>query len=191
MVGSWRTASWSFGDGTSGSGAQVSHTYAAPGAYTVKVTADDGLGNTTSSTYSITVVPAAPVSPPAPVLKLIGSKVVGQSVVLQLACAGAACAGEAKLTTREKLVTGKLVAVQSRHGKARTTYKTVTVGVSHFTLAPGRTLSVTMALNATGRGLLARFKKLPVSLTIAAGSAIPVKHFTILPPKRRAKHKKR
>ncbi len=183
--------SWSFGDGTSGSGVQVSHTYAAPGAYTVKVTADDGLGNTTSSTYSITVAPAAPVSPPAPVLKLISSRVVGQSVVLQLACTGAPCSGEAVLTTHEKLMSGKLVAVQSRHGKARTTYKMVTVGVSHFVLAPGRMLNVTMALNATGRGLLARFKKLPVSLTIAASSAIPVKHFTILPPKRRAKHKKR
>lgn len=183
--------SWSFGDGTSTSGAQVSHIYAAPGIYTVTVRAQDGLGNATSSTYSITVAPAAPVSPPGPMLKLMGSKVVGQSVVLQLACTGAPCTGVAKLITREKLSSGKLVAVQSRHGKARMTYKTVTVGVAHFTIAPGRMLSVTMALNATGRGLLARFKKLPVSLTIAPSSAIPVKHFTILPPKRRAKHKKR
>jgi hypothetical protein len=82
------------------------------------------------------------------------------------------------------------VAVQSRHGKARTTYKTVTVGVSHFTLAPGRTLTVAVALNTTGRGLLTRFRKLPVSLTIAASPRIPARHFTILPPKRSAKHRK-
>lgn len=54
-----------------------------------------------------------------------------------------------------------------------------------------QTLSVSVALSATGRGLLARFKKLPVSLTITASPAIPVKHFTIFVPKRRAKHKKR
>jgi PKD domain-containing protein len=184
--------SWSFGDGASASGAQVSHAYAAPGVYTVTVTARDGLGNTTNSTYSITVNPGAPFSPPLPVstLKLIGAKVVGQSVVLQLACTGAPCKGEAKLTTREKLISGKLVAVQSRHGKARTTYKKVTVGVSHFTLSQGRTLTVAVALNSTGRGLLARFRKLPVSLTIAASPTIPARHFTILPPKHSAKHRK-
>ncbi len=184
--------SWSFGDGTSASGAQVSHAYAASGVYTVTVTAHDGLGNATSSTYSITVTPA-PFSPPPPasVLKLIGAKVVGQRVVLSLACTGAPCKGEAKLTTREKLISGKLVAVQSRRGKARTTYKPVTVGVSHFTLTPGQTLTVPVALNATGRGLLARFRKLPVTLTVAASPAIPARHLTILPPKHKAKHRKR
>lgn len=184
--------SWSFGDGTTGSGAQISHAYAAPGVYTVTVTARDGLGNTTSSTYSITVAPGAPLSPPAPtpLLKLISAKVVAQDVVLQLACTGAACRGEAKLTTREKLISGRLVAVQSRHGKVRATYKPVTVGVSHFTLMPGQTLTVPVTLNATGRGLLVRFRKLPVSLTIAASPAIPARHFTILPPKHSAKHRK-
>ena len=182
--------SWSFGDGASAGGAQVSHTYAVPGVYTVTVTAHDGLGNATSSTYSITVTPAPFSPPPAPVLKLIGSKVVGQRVVLSLACTGAPCTGEAKLATSEKLISGKLVAVQSRHRKLRTTYKKVTVGVSHFTLAPGQTLTVAVALNATGRGLLARFRKLPVSLTIAARPAIPARHLTILSPKRSTKHRK-
>ncbi len=185
--------SWSFGDGTGASGAQVSHAYAAPGVYTVTVTARDGLGNTTSGTYSITVNPGAPFAPsqpPVSALKLIGAKVVGQSVVLSLACTGALCKGEAKLTTREKLISGKLVAVQSRHGKARTTYKTVTVGVSHFTLGQGRTITIAVALNSTGRGLLARFRKLPVSLAIAASPTIPARHFTILPPKHSAKHRK-
>jgi hypothetical protein len=181
--------SWSFGDGTSAGGAQVSHIYAAPGTYTVTVTAHDGLGNATSSTYSIAVAPAAPLPPPT--LRLVGSKVVGQSVVLQLACTGAPCTGEAKLTTREKLRGGKLIAVQARHGKTRTTYKTATVGAARLALATGQTLSVPVALIATGRGLLARLKKLPVSLTITASPAIPVKHFTIFAPKRRAKHKKR
>jgi hypothetical protein len=181
--------SWAFGDGTSGSGAQVTHAYAAPGAYTVTVTARDGLGNTTSSSYPIAVA-SAPVTPHA-VLTLLSSKVVGQGVVAQLACAGAACAGKATLTTREKLSSGKPISVRaSRRAKAHTTYRTVTVGVSHFTLAAGQTLEVPVALNASGRKLLKRFTKLPVSLSVAADATIATKHFTIVAPKR-GKHKKR
>jgi hypothetical protein len=48
-------ASWSFGDGTTGTGAQVSHTYAKPGSYTITVTAADKLQNTTTSTHTITI----------------------------------------------------------------------------------------------------------------------------------------
>jgi PKD domain len=181
--------SWSFGDGAGGSGAQLSHTYSAPGAYTVTVTAHDGLGNATSSSYPITVASAS-VAPRA-VLTMLSSKVVGQRVVVQLACAGAPCTGEAKLTTRERLRSGKLVAVQSsRHTGARTTHRTVTVGASRFKLAAGQTLKVSVALNATGRKLLARFKKLPVRLAIAANPSIPAKRFTISVPRHAAKHKR-
>ena len=38
---------WDFGDGSSGSGTAVTHTYAAPGAYPVVVRAVDGVGNAT------------------------------------------------------------------------------------------------------------------------------------------------
>jgi PKD repeat protein len=57
---------WSFGDGSSATGGQVTHTYAAAGTYTVTVTAQDGLGNETSATYPITVS-AAVVPTPVPV----------------------------------------------------------------------------------------------------------------------------
>jgi hypothetical protein len=181
--------SWSFGDGSGGSGAQVSHTYSTPGAYTVTVTARDGLGNQTSSTYPIVVTSAPP--SPSSMLRLLSSKVAGQDVLAQLGCTGAACAGEALLTTREKLRSGKLVAVQSRHAKARTTYRTMVVGASHFMLAAGQTLDVSVKLNATGRKLLKRFKKLPVTLEVLAPTRIATKHLTIFPPKHRGKHKKR
>jgi hypothetical protein len=194
--------SWSFGDGSSASGAQVSHTYSAPGTYTVTVIARDGLGNQASSTYQIKIAPIPvalplpiPVAlpPPIPVLTLLSSKVSGQSVLMRLGCAGVACGGEALLTVREKLSSGKLVAVLAGHAKPREPYKTATVGVSHFTLAPGQTLSATVALNATGRKLLGRFGRLPVTLAVVAATskaAVATRSLTILPAKRPAKHAK-
>jgi chitodextrinase len=49
------STSWSFGDGGVADGAQVSHAYAAPGRYEVRVTLTDGAGNTASTTRSIEV----------------------------------------------------------------------------------------------------------------------------------------
>jgi hypothetical protein len=56
---------WNFGDGAGATGATVTHTFAAPGTYTITLNAADALGNTTTGTYAIVVAPA-PISPPAP-----------------------------------------------------------------------------------------------------------------------------
>jgi PKD repeat protein len=47
--------SWNFGDTTSGTGVQTSHTFAAPGPYTVALTVSDGQGgqNTTSQQFTV------------------------------------------------------------------------------------------------------------------------------------------
>src|SRR3989449_3525158 len=47
--------SWSFGDGTSATGASPTHTYSKVGPYTVTVTATDSNGATSSSTQQVTV----------------------------------------------------------------------------------------------------------------------------------------
>lgn len=54
--GSIVSYTWNFGDGTSGAGPTASHAYAAPGAYTVRltVTDDDGATGTTSSPIAVT-----------------------------------------------------------------------------------------------------------------------------------------
>ena len=46
---------WDFGDGSTGSGQTASHQYAAAGAYTVTLTVTDDLGNTSSSSQTISV----------------------------------------------------------------------------------------------------------------------------------------
>ena len=50
---------WSFGDGATASGADVSHTYAKQGGYTVTLTVTDAVGNATTRTAT-TAVAAVP-----------------------------------------------------------------------------------------------------------------------------------
>ena len=47
---------WSFGDGTTGSGSVVTHTYASPGNYTLSATGKDAVGTTVSASSVIVVV---------------------------------------------------------------------------------------------------------------------------------------
>ncbi|HYG73666.1 MAG TPA: Ig-like domain-containing protein [Planctomycetota bacterium] len=54
------TYSWNFGDGSIGSGASVTHTYTAPGSYTVQVSVSDGKGGSASTTFNVQI--AAPFS---------------------------------------------------------------------------------------------------------------------------------
>ncbi|NNE34211.1 MAG: PKD domain-containing protein, partial [Rhodothermales bacterium] len=61
--GSISSYSWTFGDGTSGNGRTVSHTYASGGTYNVRLTVRDNESATGTSSASITVTdPAEPVN---------------------------------------------------------------------------------------------------------------------------------
>ena len=52
------TTTWSFGDGSTSTDANPTHTYSDAGSYPVRVTASDALGNTSTSTSTVTI--AAP-----------------------------------------------------------------------------------------------------------------------------------
>jgi PKD repeat protein len=56
---------WDFGDGSTGAGVTASHTYAAAGDYTVKLTATDAAGATGQATKVVTVQAPVVVQPPA------------------------------------------------------------------------------------------------------------------------------
>jgi hypothetical protein len=52
---------WNFGDGTTGTGVTVRHTYAMPGVYTVTLTVQDGVGQTSIATTTATVGAGSPI----------------------------------------------------------------------------------------------------------------------------------
>ena len=123
---------------------------------TCTVTVTNPAGSTSATSPVVSV-------PPPPVLTVMSSKVVGQSVVIQLGCTGSACAGMATLTTREKLSSGTVIGVVVSKSVR---FKIVGVGRKAFSLVPGQKLRLTVPLNGTGRRLLKRFGRLPVTLKI-------------------------
>jgi hypothetical protein len=110
----------------------------------------------------------------------------GNGVSFKLRCTGGTCRGKAVLSAKERLRGSKIV------GLAKT--KTVTVGSKRFTIANGKTQTIKPKLNATGRKLLKKFKKLPVrlkvTLNVPGGKPVVVKTAkTTIKPKAR-RHKK-
>ncbi|RYB95084.1 PKD domain-containing protein [Nocardioides oleivorans] len=65
---------WSFGDGSTASGAAVSHTWSAPGTYTVTATVADAVGNTTTRSSTITVGAAPGATPARPAVSKLKLK---------------------------------------------------------------------------------------------------------------------
>ena len=100
-------------------------------------------------------------------LALIGSPVSnGASVTDKLRCAPSAlrpCRATETLTTTETSRGGRPVALSASISRKR---RAVIVATKTVTIHPGRTVTVTVKLNATGRKLLAQLGKLPVTLKI-------------------------
>jgi hypothetical protein len=63
--GATLTAAWNFGDGGTGSGLSVSHTYGEVGVFNVTVTVSDGTNSATAATTAnIVLIGGGPVDPP-------------------------------------------------------------------------------------------------------------------------------
>lgn len=71
---------WDFGDGTSGSGKKVSHTYAAPGDYTVTLTVRDDDGAVDTDTAVVHIHETAVNQKPVPVITMKSHAHVGELV---------------------------------------------------------------------------------------------------------------
>jgi hypothetical protein len=98
-----------------------------------------------------TAPPAPPISPSAgaataPRLTIVRKPVVvhGNRVRFTVRCSGGTCSGEVAGTARRR-----------------------TIARARFTLAAGTTRTLTLRLNAKGRALVARTRRLPVAVTIS------------------------
>ena len=105
--------------------------------------------------------------PPAPVLlAIVGAPrpaASGTSLALTLSCKDAGtCHVTVTATTTERLHHGRVVALSA----SRTRKRTVVVASVSLTLLGGKVKVLTIKLNATGRRLEARFKRLPLTLTV-------------------------
>ncbi len=115
------------------------------------------------------VIQALPYSEP-PSLRLVNEpQVTGGGVALTLLCQspnGSDCQGVGSLSTSERLKDGHAVAVQARK-RAPSLTKAIAAGSTTFSLAPGKTATVVVPVSRVAQRLLARFRKLPVALTVS------------------------
>jgi PKD domain len=137
------TLDWNFGDGATATGSPASHAFAAPGDYTVKITARDAAGNESSETHVVHVPAPPPVVPPVvpPAhhsfsgLTLIRQRIVvrkgmGRVKAVCPVTTSGACAGTLRLRSGKKVV--------ARAG---------------FTVLPGRTVRIRVRLRHFPRTL--------------------------------------
>jgi hypothetical protein len=165
-------------------GGTLSGTPTTPGSYTYTVTAT-GVTGTQSRQDTVTIEsvpagspgspgglntsPGAPTASPGAAPKLVlGSAIASPAgVSLSLICqaaAGTVCNGLARLATLEKLLGSKVLALSA--SKKRRHSRFVTVGQGAFNMPAGKTQTVSVPLNATGKKLLKQFGTLPARLTI-------------------------
>jgi PKD domain len=162
---------WAFGDATTASGEAVTHTFAAPGTYSVSVTATVAPGDSATHTATITVVP--PVLPAVPAFHAatLGSATVTADshgrVHLKIACpaGGAACAGTMALTLP---ATASGLAVAAR---AQGTPVTVAAGDVLFSAAAAASTTVSIALPTPVLRLLKRHNHLTLVVALESHNA--------------------
>jgi hypothetical protein len=160
------------------------------GANTLTAVATDQAGLTASKSITVSYVPTQAVQ----VGKASGAN---GKVTFKIACKGLpgqSCRIASTLTTKEKLRGSKLLAISAKHRKRpKTRTKTITVGAKTIVIPAGKTVTITVSLNATGRKLLSRYHKLPVHLSavfVTQKTTVIAQNLTVKPPKKPKKHHK-
>jgi hypothetical protein len=138
-------------------------------------------GGSASATSAFVTVPAGGLGSISET-QVGAPRVSGRTVSVPLKCsaqAAGSCTITLRLTVVETLRGTRVIAVAAR----RTRRLTVTVGASTVHLAPGQQRTATVALNATGRRLLAHVRrmavKLSVSGTVVGALSAPLKSATL------------
>jgi hypothetical protein len=113
---------WDFGDGTFALGGNVTHTYSAPGTYTVTVIHSDAVANATTFRGTIAVAaPPAPPPPPTPpqLARCVVPRVVGRTLArAKLAIKKARCrTGKVRRAYSKKRRKGVVVSQIPRAGR--------------------------------------------------------------------------
>ena len=129
---------------------------------------------------------------PIGTVKISGEKATASGVTLTVSCTGVSaqtCGGGVTVTTTEILSGKKVLAVTAAKHKRRHKRKT-TVGHASYRLAVGHKAKLRVKLNRKGHALLARFGKLPVTVTVtqrnATGRSITIsKHKLTVRPRHR------
>jgi hypothetical protein len=135
-----------------------------------------------------------PPPPPAAAKTVVRSeKATTTGVDVVLGCTGkGTCAGTVTLTTTETRLGKRVIAVASAKRPVR--HKVlVTVGTASYRVTAGKRTTVHVKLNGTGSSLLARFRKLPVTVRVTQTvgkktAGISSRKQTVLAPKRKRKH---
>lgn len=163
--------------------------------YHYRVVATDGelvaQGADETFTTSHAPVPPPPAIKPASTSTVNSVKASGTKVLVSLSCTAGSgpCVDQLELIVSETVVGSKVTAVVARKHK-KTRHLTVVVGKKTVTLSPGQTETVTVALNAKGKALLAKFGKLHVRLLVTQGSTKIRTGTVTFKARRKPKHKK-
>jgi hypothetical protein len=144
----------SFGDGGSASGTAVSHSYGAPGTYSVQVTATDARGFTATELGSIEIEAAADKKERTKDAAITAKPKAKVAISLKAPQALPISAGAVVLKIENKgnrAVSGTLNLWTTAHLKAKVP---ASVGEQDYKVKPGRTVTVTVALSAEALQLI-------------------------------------
>jgi hypothetical protein len=97
-------------------------------------------------------------------------KVSRSTLKVPLRCTGGPCDTTLRLTTVEILNGSKVIAASV----AKRRHKVVTVATASITLRAAQSKTIQLALNTTGKRLLARFHRLPATLTVSESRTVVV-----------------
>jgi hypothetical protein len=182
--GSIATWEWSFGDGSTGSGATASHAYSATGSYTAELTVTDGAGGSASTTHAVPVAaPQATLAQvqPEPQSVTPGILVPQLSVrLLRQRLRAVLRHGLSYIVSSNVRGTARMTLVVSKRTARRLGLRRrVTLASSRRDVLAGTPLPATLRPGRTVRAHLAGVRRLTATLRVTLGQTTVVQPVTL------------